>query len=255
MEKEKYEIKYGKYISFRAEGQERITRSKTLGEKCTEENLRKRIAGEAVLTASSDVNIGRNLVIDIENNIKAKQSVGYANWARKHNLKLVAETINYLSENNIPDLTALDVRIAEMSDQSAGKKMRVKEAEKQIKILEEQINDIVVYRKTKPVIEVIQKLFGAEKYRHEHEADFILYATAKKSLKKHFGGEKLPLIKDLRAEQKKLRAEIEKLKSDISNEKPQLDELKNMRRNIEMFLGDDDRRSQGRQNKRSGELE
>ena len=255
MEKEKYEIKYGKYISFRAEGQERFTRSKTLGEKYTEENLRKRIAGEAVLTASSDVNIGRNLVIDIENNIKAKQSVGYANWARKHNLKLVAETINYLSENNIPDLAALDVRIAELSEQSAGKKMRVKAAEKRIKVLEEQINDIVVYRKTKPVVEGVPKLFGAEKYRHEHEADFILYAAAEKSLKKHFGGEKLPLIKDLRAEQRKLRAEIEKLKSDISNEKPQLDELKNMRRNIEMFLGDDDRKSQGRQNKRSGELE
>ena len=74
-------------------------------------------------------------------------------------------------------------------------------------------------------------------------------------LKKHFGGEKLPLIKELRAEQKKLRAEIEKLKSDISNEKPQLDELKNMRRNIEMFLGDDNQRNQGLRNKRSGELE
>ena len=45
------------------------------------------------------------------------------------------------------------------------------------------------------------------------------------------------------------------MKSEISNKKPQLDELKNMRRNIEQFLGDDDWRSQGRRKKRSGELE
>ena len=88
-----------------------------------------------------------------------------------------------------------------------------------------------------------------------NEADFILYAAAEKSLKKNFVGEKIPLIKELRAEQRKLRAEIEKLKSEIGNEKPQLDELKNMRRNIEMFLGDDNQRNQGLRNKRSGELE
>ena len=40
-----YEIKTGKYISFRAEGQERFTRSKTIGENYTEERIKERIAG------------------------------------------------------------------------------------------------------------------------------------------------------------------------------------------------------------------
>ena len=39
------EIKTGKYISFRAEGQERFTRSKTIGENYTEERIKERIAG------------------------------------------------------------------------------------------------------------------------------------------------------------------------------------------------------------------
>lgn len=51
MDKEKYEIKCGKYISFRAEGQERFTRSKTLDDHYTEESIRKRIAGEYVRLA------------------------------------------------------------------------------------------------------------------------------------------------------------------------------------------------------------
>lgn len=255
MEKEKYEIKCGKHISFRAEGQERFTRSKALGDKYTEENIRKRIAGEAIQHSQAKNDIGRNLIIDIENNIKAKQSAGYANWARKFNLKLVAETVNYLTENSILDKGALDNKIANLSDNYAAKKARIKDIEKRIKQLEEQINDIDVYRKTKPVVSNVPKLWGSEKYRHEHESEFILYAAAEKSLKKSFGGGKLPLIKDLRAEHKRLRAEAEKLKAEINNEKPQLDELKNMRQNIEMFLGDYDRRDQERQNKYSGELE
>lgn len=255
MEKEKYEIKHGKYISFRAEGQERFTRSKTLGEKYTEENIRNRIAGEIVQNRTAKNDIGRNLIIDIENNIKAKQSAGYANWARKFNLKLVAETVNYLTENNLLDKVDLDKKIADLSERSAGKKTRIKEIEKRIKVLEEQINDIDVYRKTKPVVEGVPKVFGADKYRHEHEAEFIIYAAAEKSLKKSFSGGTLPLIKELRAEQKKLRAEAERLKGELGNDKPQLDELKNMRRNIEMFLGDDERQSQEQRNKRTGELE
>ena len=167
----------------------------------------------------------------------------------------MAETVNYLTENNILDKDALDNKIADLSDNYAAKKSRIKNIEKRIKLLEEQINDIDVYRKTKPVVDNVPKLWGAEKYRHEHESEFILYAAAEKSLKKSFGGGKLPLIKELRAEQKKLRAEAEKLRDEISNDKPQLDELKNMRKNIETFLGNDNRLSHGKHNKRSGELE
>ena len=40
-----YEIKQGKYISFRAAGQERFTRTKTLGAAYTEEAIKERIKG------------------------------------------------------------------------------------------------------------------------------------------------------------------------------------------------------------------
>lgn len=255
MDKEKYEIKCGKYISFRAEGQERFTRSKTLGDHYTEESIRKRIAGEYVRLSSKEPDIRNSLVIDIENNIKAMQSKGYANWAKVFNLKLVAETVNYLSENNISDISTLDVKISELSDKLYENKERAKANEKRIKVLEEQINDISVYRKTKPIVEGVPKHFGKEKYRHEHEAEFILYAAAERSIKKAFGDKKLPLIKELRAEQKKLKTEADKLWAEIKGERPQLDELKNMKRNIEVFLGKDERLNSRQHQKCSGELE
>ena len=45
MQEAGYEIKTGKYISSRAEGQERFTRSKTIGGNYTEERIKERIAG------------------------------------------------------------------------------------------------------------------------------------------------------------------------------------------------------------------
>ena len=45
MQKNGYEIKQGKYTSFRAAGQQRFTRGKTLGTEYTEERIRERIAG------------------------------------------------------------------------------------------------------------------------------------------------------------------------------------------------------------------
>ncbi len=144
--------------------------------------------------------------------------------------------------------------IEELSDNLVGKKSRIKVIEKRIKNLEEQINDIAVYRKTKRIIDNVPKLWGSERYRHEHESEFILYAAAEKSLRKAFGGIKLPLIKELRTEQKELRDEIDKLRNEISNEKPKLDELKNMRRNIELFIDDYDWHNDEQQKERSAEL-
>ena len=86
-----YEIKQGKYISFRAAGQERFTRTKTLGAAYTEEAIKERIKGVYVAktkTLREDKKI--RLVVDLENSIKAQQSAGYERWAKIHNLKQAA---------------------------------------------------------------------------------------------------------------------------------------------------------------------
>ena len=97
-----YEIKPGKYISCRAPGQERFTRLKTLGADYTEEAIKERIAGKRTKIAKApkeqrDV----SLLINIENSIKAQKSRGYEQWAKIHNLKLAAKTMNFLTEHKI----------------------------------------------------------------------------------------------------------------------------------------------------------
>ena len=97
-----YEIKPGKYVSCRAPGQERFTRLKTLGADYTEEAIRERIAGRRTKAAKAPrEQRGVSLLIDIENSIKAAQSRGYEQWAKIHNLKQAAKTLNFLTEHQI----------------------------------------------------------------------------------------------------------------------------------------------------------
>lgn len=237
MQREKYEIKQGKYISFRANGQERFTRSKTLGENYTEENIRNRILGYARKLSGNKPDVGRNLIIDIENSIKSQQSKGYANWAKGFNLKLAAQTLNYLTEHNLLDRNVLDEKISSLSENYSSSRSRLKDVEKQIKTIEEQIHDIDAYRKNKPIADKLQTIVFKEKFKKEHESELILFNAAEKACKKHFGKNKFPLIKDLRAKQKELFHEKEQLKTAVNATKPGLDELTNVRKNIDMFLG------------------
>ena len=89
MEAQGYEVKQGKFISFRAladglrPGQERFTRCKTLGEDYTEERINQRIKGIAIDRGPRRRSAGEiSLRIALEDSIKAQQSAGYARWAK-----------------------------------------------------------------------------------------------------------------------------------------------------------------------------
>lgn len=206
MQNLKYEIKQGKYISFRAEGQERFIRNKTLGTDYTEERFRERIAG-------ARTNPTVSLIIDIENCFKDKQRnpEAFKQWATVQNLKTMANTLNFLTEKNMLSYSALSEKHTALKEKYNADRTRIKEIEKRLKIIAEDIRNIDDYRKNKPVADKFETTLFKEKFRREHESELIIFSAAEKYLKKRFGGKKAPLIKELRAEQKKLYAEKEKL--------------------------------------------
>ena len=64
--------------------------------------IRERIEGKRTKAAKAPKEqCGVSLLIDIENSIKAAQSRGYEQWAKIHNLKLAAKTMNFLTEHKI----------------------------------------------------------------------------------------------------------------------------------------------------------
>lgn len=255
MQREKYEIKSGKYISFRAEGQERFTRSKTLGADYTEEQIRNRIAGGKRIEIESSQRV--SLIIDIENAMKERQKnpEAYRQWATVQNIKTMANTLNFLTEHNLLDYNKLSEKTEATRESYNSTRTRIKEIEKRLKTIDEEIHNIDSYRKTKPIADKLETVVFKERYRKEHEADLIIFGAAEKYLKKRFNGGKAPLIKDLRAEQKALLAEKDKLYESYYSEKSELSELQATMKNVDMILGRDKAQEQERSKKRMGELE
>ena len=255
MQREKYEIKSGKYISFRAEGQERFTRSKTLGADYTEEQIRNRIAGGKRIEIESSQRV--SLIIDIENAMKERQKnpEAYRQWATVQNIRTMANTLNFLTEHNLLDYDKLSEKTEATRENYNSTRTRIKEIEKRLKTIDEDIHNIDNYRKTKPIADKLETVVFKERYRKEHEADLIILGAAEMYLKKRFNGGKAPLIKDLRAEQKALLAEKDKLYESYYSEKSELSELQATMKNVDMILGRDKAQEQERSKKRMGELE
>ena len=114
-----YEIKQGKYVSCRAPGQERFTRLKTLGVDYTEEALRERISRTRTHTvkAPKPQRSGINLLIYIQNCIKAQESKGYEQWAKIHNLKQAAKALQTAGIKKLPNITSLQAEYGQLQAQ------------------------------------------------------------------------------------------------------------------------------------------
>lgn len=231
-----YEIKPGKYVSCRAPGQERFTRLKTLGADYTEEAIRERIAGRRTKAAKAPrEQRGVSLLIDIENSIKAAQSRGYEQWAKIHNLKQAAKTMNFLTENKIEQYADLVSRIEEMAAESGQAADALKNAEKRLADMAVLIKNVSTYQKTKPVYDAYRKAKNREKYRDGQEQAIILHEAAARSLKAA-GIAKLPNLATLQSEYEALQAQKEALYADYGKLKKKVREYDIIKQNIDSIL-------------------
>ena len=231
-----YEIKPGKYVSCRAPGQERFTRLKTLGADYTEEAIRERIAGRRTKAAKAPrEQRGVSLLIDIENSIKAAQSKGYEQWAKIHNLKQAAKTMNFLTENKIEQYADLVSRIEEMAAESGQAADALKNAEKRLADMAVLIKNVSTYQKTKPVYDAYRKARNREKYRAGQEQAIILHEAAARSLKAT-GIAKLPNLAALQSEYEALQAQKEALYADYGKLKKKVREYDIIKQNIDSIL-------------------
>ena len=231
-----YEIKPGKYVSCRAPGQERFTRLKTLGADYTEEDIRERIEGRRTRTAKAPkTERGVSLLIDIENSIKAAQSRGYEQWAKIHNLKQAAKTLNFLTEHQISRYEDLTAKITEIQTESDKAGDALKEVEKRLADMAVLIKNVSTFQKTKPAYDTYRKARNKERYRAAHEGTVILHEAAAKALKAA-GISKLPNLAALQAEYEKLQEQKEALRADYGKLKKQVREYDVIKQNIDSIL-------------------
>ena len=124
---------------------------------------------------------GVSLLIDIENSIKAAQSKGYEQWAKIHNLKQAAKTMNFLTEHKIEQYADLTAKIAEIQTESEQAADALKSVEKRLADMAVLMKNVSTYQKTKPVYDAYRKARNREKYRAGQEQAIILHEAAARS--------------------------------------------------------------------------
>ena len=237
MQEAGYEIKTGKYISFRAEGQERFTRSKTIGENYTEERIKERIAGRTPRrNRRQTVPKGISLVGDIQERIRLIDSKGYEYKAKLTILKEAARTLNYLTENNLLQYADLEKKVEDVhsSYDRTGKELKVVEA--RLREVQPLIKNISNYQRLKPVYDAFQKAKDKPSFKAKHEAELVIFEAARSTLLAMQGDEKLPSLKTLQAEQQRLLDEQQRLYDERAKLKKEVKQIETIKSNVDTFL-------------------
>ena len=248
MQEAGYEIKPGKYISFRAEGQERFTRSKTIGENYTEERIKERIAGRTPRRSQRQtVPNGISLIGDIQERIRLIDSKGYEYKAKLTILKEAARTLNYLTENNLLQYADLEKKVEDVhgSYDRTGKELKAVEA--RLREVQPLIKNISNYQRLKPVYDAFQKAKDKPSFKAKHEAELVIFEAARSTLLAMQGEEKLPSLMTLQAEQQRLLEEQQRLYDERAKLKKEARMIDTLKANVDDFLKPNTERDQEHQ--------
>ena len=237
MQEAGYEIKPGKYISFRAEGQERFTRSKTIGENYTEERIKERIAGRTPRKSQRQTTPkGISLIGDIQERIRLIDSKGYEHKAKLTILKEAARTLNYLTDNNLLQYADLEKKVEDVHSSYDRTGKELKGVEARLREVQPLIKNISNYQRLKPVYDAFQKAKDKPSFKAKHEAELVIFEAARSTLLAMQGDEKLPSLKTLQAQQQRLLDEQQRLYDERAKLKKEVKQIETIKSNVDTFL-------------------
>ena len=237
-----YEVKGKKVPSLLGGEQKKSIRMDTLGDGYTPADLRAVIAGEKAHTprksAATPVKPEKrsgNLLVDIQAKLQAGKGAGYARWAKVFNLKQMAQTMNYLSENNLLEYAILEEKAAAATAHHNELSAQIKAAEKRMAEIAVLRTHIVNYAKTREVYVAYRKAGYSKKFREEHEEEILLHQAAKNAFDE-MGVKKLPKVKELQTEYVKLLEEKKKTYAEYRHSREEMRELLTAKANVDRVL-------------------
>ena len=248
-----WEVKRGKRISLKGKGQERFKRLDSLGEDYSEAALRAIIAGEKEHHPREKKTVQPmrqvNLLVDIQAKLQAEKGAGYERWAKVFNLKQMAQTLNYLSENNlmnIEDLTAkTDAAIARVHELQ----VTIRETEKRMAELHALKGHIINYVKTREVYVAYRMAGYSKKFVAEHEQEIRLHQAAKEAFSA-LGTQKIPKVKEIQAEYDALREKKKQAYAAYHQAQDEMRQLLTVRANVERILGIEEKEKERQKEKK-----
>lgn len=237
-----YEIKRGNHISFKGENQKKFIRLHSLGNGYSEDDIKAIISGEKAPPNKKNHHQKPqshvNLLVDIQAKLQAGKGAGYEQWAKIFNLKQMAQTINFLTENKLLAYEDLEKKSLTATDNFNRLSTEIKAAEKRMAEIAILKAHIINYAKTRDVYTAYRKAGYSKKFYEEHAADLLLHKASKATFDE-LGLKKLPTVKSLQAEYDELLSKKKQAYGIYHAAKKEMQEVLTAKANIDRLLQSD----------------
>ena len=233
-------------LSYLPTGRTKFIRAKHLGDKFDKAAVLATLQANAerkrTIQFKSD-RIGK--LVDIQAKLKQGKGIGYERWAKKYNLKAMAQTLILLQENGLLNEDALDQRIAELDTKFHESLTVVKDLEGRMKANKELRYHVAAYTSTKNIAQQLKAAKRPAAFEEQHRAELTAYRTAAAYLKAN-NITKLASPKKLEAEYAQLASEKAKFYEQYKEAKEELLKLKTAKQNVASFFREEEQTQQER---------
>ena len=233
-------------LSYLPSGRTKFIRAKHLGDKFD------KAAVLATLQANAErkpkVQFKQDTIgklIDIQSRMTEGKGIGYKRWITKHNLKVMAQTVNLLQEKGLTDEDALNQRIAKLETKYHDALAVVKDLEGRMKFNNELRYHVAAYTSTKGIVQQFNTAKRPATFEEQHRAELTAYRAAAAYFKAN-GLTKLPGPKKLEAEYAQLTSEKAKFYEQYKEAKEELLKLKTAKQNVASFFREEEPAQQER---------
>ena len=184
-------------------------------------------------------------LVDIQAKLKQGKGIGYERWAKKHNLKAMAQTLILLQEKGLLDEDALDQRIAELDTKFHESLAVVKDLETRMAENKNLRNHVAAYQQYRPIAQKLNAAKSPAAFEEQHRAELTAYRAAAAYFKAN-NITKLPSPKKLEAEYAQLASEKAKFYEQYKEAKSELLKLKTAKQNVASFFREEEPAQQER---------
>ena len=233
-------------LSYLPSGRTKFIRAKHLGDKFDKEavlaTLQENAERKPKVQFKQDA-IGK--LIDIQAKLAEGKGAGYEHWAKRFNLKAMAQTLLLLQEKGLTDEDALNQRIEELSNKFHESSDVAKDLEDRMKANRELRYNVAVYTNTKKVAQQLKTAKRPADFENQHRAELTQYRAAAAYFKAN-NITKLPSLKKLEAEYAQLASEKAKFYEQYKEAKTELLKLQTAKQNVASYFREEKQTQQER---------
>ena len=233
-------------LSYLPAGRTKFIRAKKLGDKFDQAAVLAALQENAERKRTIQFKPDRiGKLVDIQAKLKQGKGIGYERWAKKYNLKAMAQTLILLQENGLLNEDALDQRIAELDTKFHESLTVVKDLEGRMKANKELRYHVAAYASTKNIAQQFKTAKRPAAFEELHRAELTAYRAAAAYFKAN-NITKLPSPKKLEAEYAQLASEKAKFYEQYKEAKEELLKLKTAKQNVASFFREEEPAQQER---------